>query len=35
MEGGTLSHARTLDAAAGASARAVPWLAALIRTLEV
>jgi len=35
MEGGMLSHARTLDAAAGASARAVPWLAALIRTLEV
>ena len=35
MEGGTLSHARTLDAAAGGRARAVPWLAALSRTLAV
>jgi purine-nucleoside phosphorylase len=35
MADGTLSHARTLDAAASAGARAVPWLTSLIATLEV
>lgn len=35
MEDGTLSHARTLGAAADTSASAVPWLVALIQALEV
>jgi len=35
MEEGALSHAHTLDTAARAGARAVPWLAGLIQALEV